>query len=308
MRGARLLRRACLTAAVAALAGCGGSSHTTGGTTLPVNAKSTPLVNGSRPPFITGLAVNPKDQSILLATNEGLYEISADGHSLKTVAAQAHAGGHVGPYGKRVSSLGFLNPGELLGSGHPNGTAGSLPPFLGVIKSSDGGHTWTAIARVGYSDLHVLVISGSTVYGFDTLLGGVVASYNDGQSFEERTSPPGEYVHDLAIDPNANHHLLASTLTGIFSSADGGNSWQQISHGAAPYLAWNQHGLFRVDADRSVLSSSDGGVRWTRVGELPRTPGKLVETADGTLYAALTEGSIVTSSDGGRSWKILFAP
>ena len=290
------------------LAGCGGSARTKSASTVPFTAPSTRLVDGSRPPYITGLAVNPADHSLLLATNRGLYRISADGHHSQTIAARARAGSRVGSFGQRVSSLAFIHDGELLGSGHPNGTARDLPPFLGVLESSDNGRNWTAIARVGFSDLNVLVVSGSTVYGFDTLLGGVVASYDSGRTYVERASPPGAFVLDLAIDPHANHHLIASTESAIFSSPDGGSTWRRISSGEESRLAWGTAGLYRADADQSLLTSSDGGMSWRLVGKLPRAPGKLVEMADGRLYAALTDGSIVTSRDAGRSWKALFAP
>jgi hypothetical protein len=289
------------------LAGCGGSAHAKSAPGLPFSGRSTRLVDGSRPPYITGLAIAPGGRSLLLATNRGLYRIDADGRHLQAIAARARAGRSVGSFGERVSSLAFIHGGELLGSGHPNLTARGLPPFLGVLESSDGGSDWTAIARVGFSDLHVLVVSGSTVYGFDTLLGGVVASYDGGRSFAERSSPPGSFVLDLAVDPRADRHLLASTESAIFSSHDGGASWRPLSNGAESRLAWTARGLYRADADRSFETSSDGGRSWRRVGELPRVPGKLVEVADGTLYAALAEGSIVVSRDAGRSWKVLFA-
>jgi hypothetical protein len=309
MRRSRLFRGACAAAAVAMLAGCGGSTHTTSAPALPLTANSTRLVDGSRPPYITGLAINPADRSVLLATNRGLYRIDADGHHLQVIASRVRAGRRVGPFGERVSSLAFVNAEELLGSGHPNGTTGGLPPFLGVIQSLDDGRDWTAIARAGFSDLHVLVVSGSTIYGFDTVLGAVVASDDGGRSFAERFAPSGEaLVLDLAIDPRDSRHLLASTESAIFSSPDGGTSWRRISSGAESRLAWMAPGLYRADADRSVRTSSDGGMSWQRVGELPRAPGKLVEMPDGTLYAALIDGSIVTSRDGGRSWKTLFAP
>lgn len=295
-------------AAAAILAGCGGSAHTGSAPAPPSAPKSNRLVDGSRPPYITGLAVNPTDRSLLLATNRGLYGIDADGHHAQAIASRVRAGSRVGAFGERVSSLAYLHAGELLGSGHPNWAERRLPPFLGVIESRDDGASWTAIARVGFSDLHVLVVSGSTVYGYDTVLGGVVASYDAGRTFSERSAPSEAVVLDLAVDPHADRHLLASSESAIFSSPDGGNSWRALTNAAASRLAWTSRGLYRADADRSVLTSSDGGKTWRRVGELPGTPGKLVETAEGTLYAGLTDGSIVTSGDGGSSWKVLFAP
>ncbi len=308
MRRRSLLGFTCAVAAAALLAGCGGSTHAAGTPALSFATRSTRLVDATRPPYITGLAVNPVNGSVLLATNRGIYRTAASGRGLSQVAAKARAGSHVGDYGERVSSFAYIDGTKLIGSGHPSANAKALPPFLGVMESEDEGREWTATARVGYSDLHVIVVSGSTVYGFDTILGGVVASYDGGRSFTERTAPPGPYVLDLAIDPAAKLHLLASTADAIFSSRDGGNTWQQISAAGQAHMAWNAHGLYRADADRSVSTSSDGGVTWHVVGRLPGLPGKLVETAAGTLYAALTEGTVVTSQNGGRSWSTLFSP
>jgi photosystem II stability/assembly factor-like uncharacterized protein len=154
----------------------------------------------------------------------------------------------------------------------------------------------------------VLVVAGNNVYGFDTVLGGVLASHDGGDTFAERFAPPGGLTLDLAIDPHASGHILASTETAIFTSSDGGTKWRRLEKSRASRLAWSTHGLFRVDSDRTVATSSDGGVSWRRVGMLPRAPGRLVEVGDGALYAALTDGSIVSSGDGGRSWRSLFRP
>src|SRR5579863_886244 len=84
MLRARLLRAACVTAAVSLPAGCGGSTH-------PASVPS--LVDSTRPPYITGLAINPADRSILLATNRGLYSIDPSGRHLQTIAARVSASG-----------------------------------------------------------------------------------------------------------------------------------------------------------------------------------------------------------------------
>jgi hypothetical protein len=292
-------------AAVALLAGCGGTAHGRTGQQTVAGA-GVRLVNSAHPPYITGLAIDPTDGSMLLATNRGLYRIAPGGRSYQALHARVRVGGTVGPFGERVSSLAFVNAGELLGSGHPNGPG--LPPFLGVIESRDGGGHWTAIARAGFSDLHVLIVSGDVAYGYDTVLGGIVASHDGGRTFAERLAPPGGLVLDMAIDPHASGHILASTETAIFTSSDGGTNWRRLEKSTATRLAWSTHGLFRADADRGIATSSDGGTRWRRVGTLPRAPGKLAELGDGTLYAALTDGSIVRSDDGGRSWRTLFRP
>ena len=47
--------------------------------------------------------------------------------------------------------------------------------------------------------------------------------------------------------------------------------------------------------------SRDGGTKWERVGTTGGEPQALA-AADGALYAALLDGSIHQSRDGGRTW------
>lgn len=277
-------------------------------TAQPFGTPSTKLVEGTRPPYITGLAIDPSGGAILLATNRGLFRISADGKRIQTIHARARAHRHNGPFGQRVSSLAFLDAGHLFGSGHPNGVATGLPAFLGLIESTDGGRSWTSVARTGFSDLHVLLVVNRNFFGYDTVLGGVVVSTDGGRTFVERSAPSGALVLDLAVDPHDSRYMLASTPTAIFRSLDQGKSWHKAQAAEESHLAWTSNGLFRADADGTVLRSNDRGVTWRRVGRLSRPPGKLVEQPDGTLYAALIDGSVVTSRDAGRMWSTLFAP
>ena len=300
----RLLCAGLSALAAAALAACGSAAPHITSTTL----SAAQLVEAGRPPYITGLAIDPSDHSLLFATNTGLYRISANGRELHPVQAHVSVGSATGPYGERVSSLAFDGPGRLLGSGHPNRVLTHLPPFLGLLVSSDGGREWSALARAGFSDLHVLLVQNGTIYGFDTVLGGVVVSTDGGHTFAERSAPSGPTVLDMAVDPKDANYILASTPQAIFASSDQGTTWRQLTAATEARLTWMPAGLFRADAGGRVLRSADRGASWTQVGTLPGTPGKLVETASGELYAALIDGRIATSSDGGRQWSILFSP
>ncbi len=295
--------------AVSIITGCGssGAGGQPGGVALGAPSRSNRLVDLRRgPPYVRAFAINPKDSSILLATNVGLYRISADGGTLEHLAGRVAAGRATGAYGRKVSAFAALGPDRLIGSGHPDG-AGRLPGFLGVMKSVDGGRSWRSVARVGLSDLHVITVTNGTIYAFDTVLGGVIVSRDGGRTFDERSAPPGPVV-DLAADPGDRRHLLASTPGAIFNSTDEGLTWRTSARASGAVLAWSRDRLVRADVNGSVKTSPDRGHTWKEVGRLPASAGKLIEPSHGELYAALVDGSIDVSRDGGRTWRRLFRP
>jgi photosystem II stability/assembly factor-like uncharacterized protein len=208
-----------------------------------------------------------------------------------------------GRFGAKVSSFAFTGPDRLVGSGHPDSP--TLPGSLGLMESSDDGQSWTAISRVGLSDLHVIKPDGGTLVAYDTTLGATIVSADGGKTWAERSTPAGA-VLDVAIDPADPTYLVASTGKLLSRSANQGRSWKRLGPAPRAELAWGRSGFFRADGDGSVRKSGDRGRSWTRVGKLDGPPGKLVQTGNGTLYAALDNGSIQRSQDGGRSWKTVF--
>lgn len=66
----------------------------------------------------------------------------------------------------RISSnlvVRYAGPGELPGSGHPEGGDSTLPENLGLIRSSDAGDTWESISALGDADFHILQAHGDHV-------------------------------------------------------------------------------------------------------------------------------------------------
>ena len=91
-----------------------------------------------------------------------------------------------------------------------------------MLRSEDGGRTWTVIARLGEADLHRMVMKHGRLYAFDAVLGAVLVSGDGGQTFEEHIAPPEPMV-ELEVDPgDARRMLLASEQT-TFRSEDGGD-------------------------------------------------------------------------------------
>ena len=126
------------------LAGCGGDD---GGA-----ASSEPVVADAGPIHVHGLGINPSDNALFIATHTGLFR-APDGESQATRVADRYQ-----------DTMGFtvVGPDHFLGSGHPD-VREDLPPYLGLIESTDAGVTWEPVSLLGERDFHVLEADGSRV-------------------------------------------------------------------------------------------------------------------------------------------------
>ncbi|MCA1704355.1 MAG: hypothetical protein LC808_14275, partial [Actinobacteria bacterium] len=106
------------------------------------------------PIHVHGLGINPVDGSLLIATHTGLFR-AAKGRQRATRVAN-----------RFQDTMGFtvVGPNEFLGSGHPDPRE-KLPPFLGLIRSNDGGRRWRPISLLGERDFHVLEAAGKRSMG-----------------------------------------------------------------------------------------------------------------------------------------------
>jgi photosystem II stability/assembly factor-like uncharacterized protein len=138
-----------------------------------------------------------------------------------------------------------------------------------VLKSTDGGRTWTAPPNFPQ-------------------LGG--------------TFPDG--VTDLAVDPQSPRTVYAATsdwdgIAGaLWKSTDGGTSWQNVWPYPFSYLSAvvvNQSaGVIYVASDNGLLQSSDGGASWKAIDFRPRVWALALDLrSPSTLYAATAGWGVV---------------
>lgn len=260
--------------------------------------ESLPRVGDAGPIHVHGLGVNPADGALFVATHTGLFRAPRGQVRARRVADRFQ------------DTMGFtvIGPDRFLGSGHPDGREG-LPPFLGLIRSTDAGRTWQPVSLLGKRDFHVLEAAGSRVYGygsdFESRQAGLLVSEDGGRSWRERTSP--EPLVSLAIDPSDPDRVVASGEDGLYASTDAGQGWRPLSD-TPGLLAWPEpEALFLVGVDGSVSQSSDAGLNWNSVGAVDSQPAAF-ESAGGELYVALHNGTVKRSRDGGRSWHVRSRP
>jgi hypothetical protein len=290
------MRRAGLSIALAAVALAGACGEDD-------SASSSALVAEKPDPPINSLGVEPGTGDLLLSTNRGFFRIE-DGEA-REVSAKVDTQDGVAPLGTFLSFR-VTGEGSLVGSGHPN-ESGDVAEFLGFIQSDDGGRNWLQVARYGLSDLHQLRLAHGRIYAFDAVLGGVLISKDDGRNWSEHPTPP-ELVLDLVVDPDDADHVLISTEREIFRSRDGADTWRSITPATSARMVWEEPGqLYRADADGRVYLSEDRGDSWDQLGSIDGEVWRLEPDGRGGLVAALSDGTIVRSGDGG-SWETAFAP
>lgn len=244
---------------------------------------------------VHGLGRNPADGALFIATHTGLFRVGPGDRSAERVA------------GLYQDTMGFTVVGadHFLGSGHP-GSIENDPPFLGLIESRNAGSSWRPISLRGDVDLHVLEAQGRTVYGFgsdwDTREARFLRSDNRGRTWTRLAAP--EELLGLAIDPEDARVSVALGEQRSWLSTDGGASWRPL---AAPggMVTWTpQLGLISVDLNGAIRRASEPTAKWSEVGQLPGPPAAL-EGVGEELLAATHDSRVLTSRDGGKTWRDL---
>jgi hypothetical protein len=241
---------------------------------------------------VHALAVNPRDQSLLIARHTGLYRVGPGERSEKRVSERY----------QDTMGLTVVGPDRFLGSGHPD-LRDNLPHRLGLIQSRDGGKNWTPLSLLGEADFHVLRARGQKIVGYDASRGRVLTSRDGGEHWL-RNRFEGPMV-DLVMAPAPSGTLLATAPAQLLLSRDGGRSWGSLSE-TTGLLAWPQpQRLFLLAPDGRLWLSPDVGRRWRALGEIGGRPAAFEAYSDGRMYAALDNGDIEQSTDGGQSWQLL---
>lgn len=294
-----LLLSAAAGAVLASSAGCGGGAgRGEPAESAVVESASAPAASAPADPgpiHVHGLGVNPGDGALFVATHAGLYRLAAAGGEAVRVADSRH------------DLMGFAVVGadRFLGSGHPD-PRDDLPHELGLVESRDAGKSWEAVSLAGEADFHVLRSHAEGLYAYDAVGGRLLVSGDGGASWSEQTVPGPLY--DLVVDPGDGRHLLATGETGLHRSRDGGRTWR-LELAVTGLLAWPApDALYLVDPAGRVALSTDAAGSFEPVGELGGPPAAFAAESVHELYAAVHEGPIVGSSDGGASWSALWEP
>ncbi len=277
--------------ATVGLAACGSDDPTLGGGGEGGGQESASVEEGPALEHIHGLGVNPADERLFIATHNGLFSAA----ERETTPKQ------VGTSTQDIMGFSVVGKNRFIGSGHP-GADQNLPPNLGLIESRDGGKTWKTISLLGEADFHVLESSGGKIYGFDGTQGRLMVSRDGGRKWQERMPPAA--VFGLAVHPTNPSRVVVSTEKGLFASPNEGRGWRPLSDQLAGLFAWPEKDrLYLVDGQGQVFVSANAGTEWQTQGSIEGQPAAFIAHGD-ELYAALADGTVKRSSDGGATWTV----
>jgi photosystem II stability/assembly factor-like uncharacterized protein len=115
-----------------------------------------------------------------------------------------------------------------------------------LFVSSDGGYSWSRLARVGDGDHYVIdhivfdPARPETVYAaawsVETDGGDVFRSDDGGRTWAALAGMHGKSVRSFALAPSDPSILVAGALDGVFRSRDRGQTWERISPPGHPEL------------------------------------------------------------------------
>jgi photosystem II stability/assembly factor-like uncharacterized protein len=245
---------------------------------------------------IHGLALDRNDPDyLLIATHHGLFRAGPDGKAERISVVQDFMGFNPHP----------SDPDILYASGHP-AEGGNL----GFIASRDRGRTWEQIApgANGPVDFHQMAVSPAdpaTIYG---AYGALQVSRDAGETWAV-VGPLPEGLIDLAASAKDPATLYAATESALLASRDAGLTWDVILGGAPVSMVEiaPDGRLHAFVLGRGLLSSAEDPLDFQTVSGDWADRFLLHLAADPNdsdrLFAATEEGTILTSSDGGKSWK-----
>lgn len=233
---------------------------------------------------IHGMSVDPGTNRILLATHDGLFDVS------RSPAQQ------IGP---TIDLMGFTttSDGTLYASGHP-GPGTDLPDPVGLIISTDDGLTWEPVSQQGEADFHALAATQDGLIGHE---GRIIISPNG-----REWTVPADDVPAYTLAGASNRTVLATTEDGPYRSEDSGTTWTLVP--GAPLLMFTTFAgttAVGVTPDGTVHTSKDAGLTWLEQGRVQGQPAAIAadHTADDThrIWVA-TDRGIEVSSDNGTTF------
>jgi hypothetical protein len=229
------------------------------------------------------------------------------------------------------------------GTGSTSSFAFDGSPGFGVARSTDGGRTWSVLARDTFAGRRINSIVPTAIDGGNVVLaatmlfdrGGVFRSIDLGDSFarlsgDESSGLPDGGVSSLVADPGNRNRFYAAVpgtpfgapgSEGVYRSDDGGLTWTPVNTGLAGLgasfrilLSVHHNSLLQTNAiyaliisnsrEVAVFRSDNFGSAWTSLAPAPGIFPLGQISPHGSLAADPTDPNVVfIAGDAGGTWR-----
>lgn len=197
------------------------------------------------------------------------------------------------------------------------GTKGAIyvaGPGIGVLRSEDGGRSWSArnesLPRSTVVALATHAEQPDTVYAY--VEGhGIFRSQDGGLHWKLMDAGPRGgivgFVHSNMPGSMQTGWLFAASRQGVHRAMDCFCGWRDAGElgravTAVAYDPRRPQNIYAATHDGLFLSAN-GGEQWSRVNAPAAALTALIITPAGVRYAAASNGSVFRSSDNGRTWE-----
>jgi photosystem II stability/assembly factor-like uncharacterized protein len=250
------------------------------------------------------------DEDLLIAgiSGRGLWGSRDGGGSWQAMSSDAGAGNIT----NRPTSLVFdpQNPARFWESGIYDGP--------GVFVTMDDGNTFSPLGNVMHCDSVSVDFSDpnrqTLVAGGHEAAKKLSRSTDGGMTWTDiYTGLPPNSSCTFPLVLSAQSHLVGCGAynggpTGIYQTADGGGTWNQLSASGgagAPLLASDGSMYWASPGGRGLTRSTDNGQHWSDVGVAANVISSVhpIELPDGRLATLGAQRTVVVSADHGASWK-----
>jgi hypothetical protein len=240
--------------------------------------------------------------NLYAATNKGIFKSTDDGSTWISISYNV-------PVTQSVSMLSVYE--ESVSTIYAGGDKR-------LYKSTNGGASWTWLPlpkdTVNITDIKR---SGNNIvvsYNKSFASGGVFYSNNNGASWVNSSGiPAANFMQDLMVEGDT---VYATGKTGVFKSADNGQTFAQLGTGIPNCREMTRHlgNLFGVDGGGSGLYTSyNNGNTWAQNNttvfggfcqalSVTQSPSIILVAVTGNTACTNTTGSVKASVNGGVTW------
>ena len=177
-----------------------------------------------------------------------------------------------------------------------------------ILRTADGGATWQKVNTGAKKDLDSISFSGTI--GLICGDGGTVLRTDDGgATWSEHNA--GTFASLWGIHLLGRHAISVGKSGTIVESEDAGRSWKPKMRGEAGRYSVpaNAGGSFYLGADggRILEAGTDAQTRSLKWTATNHSFGELSAATPSKIWAVATDGELLSTGDGGRTWRIEIA-